>query len=101
MWAFVTSFCTIRYFNLSGINDLSQGMADAHTSETQMYQLVSSFLQNSIKKKGLMVTPQGLAMVLEEITTLRKSSNPGQDIISVSFRIIKQCFLKYETCTPW
>ena len=29
MWAFVTSFCTISYFNLSGINGLSWvGMAE-------------------------------------------------------------------------
>lgn len=52
---------------------------DAHTSETQMYQLVLPF-RIQLKKKGLMVTLLGVRQVLEEITTLEEEQHPGQHI---------------------
>ena len=88
---FWTSFCTIRYFNLSGINDLSRvGMAEMPIHlrlRCTSWFFFSEFKKK--KKKGSMVTLLGVRQVLEEIITLEEQ----QHLILFSFRIkLTQCF---------
>ena len=83
MWAFVTSFCTISYFNLSGINGLSWvGMAEMpiHLRLRCTSWFFLSEFKKKKKKKGPMVTLLGVRQVLEEIITLEEQQHPGQHI---------------------
>ena len=94
MWAFVTSFCTIRYFNLSGIDDLSWvGMAEMPI-HLRLRCTSWFFLSEFNRKKRINGNTAGCS------PGLRGNNNSGgtaasrtTHLLLFSFRIeLKQCF---------
>ena len=96
MWAFVTSFCTISYFNLSGINGLSWvGMAEMPIH--LRLRCTSWFFLSEFKKKKKKRANGNTAGCSPG---LRGNNNSGgtaasrtTHLLLFSFRIkLKQCF---------
>ena len=105
MWAFVTSFCTISYFNLSGINDLSWvGMAEMPIWFLGLrLRCTSRFFPSELKKKKKKISGNTAGC----LPGLRGNDNSGgtaasrtTHLLLFSFRVVKTMFAKYETGTP-